>query len=72
MAILVTVTNYRGFLALILGPGPSLVLVVEINHKKRMFEFYEEVPWVLIVVIFGLGQVNSMVSVCMCQTDFIL
>ena len=55
MTILVTVTNERGFLALILGPGPSLVLVVEINHKNRMFEFYEEVPWVLIVVIFGLG-----------------
>ena len=36
-----------------------------------MFEFYEEVPWVLIVVIFGLGQVNTMVSVCMCQADFI-
>ena len=71
MTVLVTVTNERGFLALILGPGPSLVLVVEINHKKRMFEFYEEVPWVLIVVIFGLGQVNSVVPVCMCQADFI-
>ena len=71
MAVLVTITNERGFFALILGPGPPLVLVVEINYKKRMFEFYEEVPWVLIVVIFGLGQVNTMVSVCMCQADFI-
>ena len=71
MAILVTITNERSFFALILGPGPSLVLVVEINYKKRMLEFYEEVPWVLIVVIFGLGQVNTKVSVCMCQADFI-
>ena len=55
VAVLISVTNERGFFTLILSPGPSLVLVVEINHEQRMLELNEEIPWVLIVIIFGLS-----------------
>ena len=70
MIVFVTVTNTGGFLALILGPGPTLELVVESNHEQGVFEFDKEVPWILDLVILSLGQVNAMILVCMRQIDF--
>ena len=71
VAVLISVTNLRGLFALILSPDSSLVLVIEVNHEQRMFELNEEVPWVLIVIIFCFGQVYAVVFVSMCQIDFI-
>ena len=71
VAVLISVTNLRGLFALILSPDSSLVLVVEVNHEQGMFEFNEEVPWVLIVIIFCFGQVYAVVFVSMCLIDFI-
>ena len=70
MIVFVTVTNTRGFFALILGPGPTLELVVESNHEQGVLQFDKEVPWIFDLVILSFGQVDAMVLVCMRQIDF--
>lgn len=72
MIVFVTVTNTRCFLALILGPGSTLELVVESNHEQGVLQFDKEVPWIFDLVIFSFGQIDAMVLVCMRQIDFFL